>query len=76
MANTPLIVYIIKEGDIYVAYSPELELSSYADSIERAKSNFKEVLDVYIDYTKTSVVYSPQYRTRIPLHCNHAGIAT
>lgn len=43
-------VQLIKEGDYIVAYCPSLELSSYGDSEEDAKTAFEEVLKIFIDH--------------------------
>ena len=40
---------IFKDGDYYVAYSPELEISTYAKSKKLVEERFKERLEIFID---------------------------
>lgn len=40
---------IFKEGDVFVALSPELDLSSFGDSIEEAKTSFREALAAFVE---------------------------
>jgi predicted RNase H-like HicB family nuclease len=42
-------VRIFREGDVYVALCPELELSSFGDDIESAKESFKEALAAFLE---------------------------
>jgi predicted RNase H-like HicB family nuclease len=42
-------VRIFREGDVYVALCPELELSSFGDDIERAKESLKEALAGFLE---------------------------
>jgi len=44
-------VFITKEGDSYVTYSPALELSSYGDTIEEAKEAFEDAMQIFIEET-------------------------
>jgi predicted RNase H-like HicB family nuclease len=44
-------VLILKEDDLFVAYCPALELSSYGKNIEEAKDNFKDALQIFINET-------------------------
>jgi predicted RNase H-like HicB family nuclease len=37
---------IWKEGGMYVAYCPELDMASCGESIEDAKNNLKEVISI------------------------------
>ncbi len=47
--NISLRVEIFKEGDVYVALSPELNVSSFGDTIEDAKKSFKEAVEAFIE---------------------------
>jgi len=38
-------VEIFKEGDAYVALSPELNVSSFGETVEDAKRSIKEALE-------------------------------
>lgn len=44
-------VIIKKEDDYYVAYCPAIELSAYADTIEKAKSSFEKEIEIFLDET-------------------------
>ena len=40
-------VSIIKEGKYFVAYTPTLDLSTSADTIEQAKKHFSEAVEIF-----------------------------
>ncbi len=40
---------IIKEGDLFVAYTPALDLSTYGETYKEAVDNFNEALFLFID---------------------------
>jgi predicted RNase H-like HicB family nuclease len=42
-------VEIFKEGDTYVALSPELNVSSFGETIEGAKRSVREALEAFIE---------------------------
>lgn len=42
-------VEIFKEGDVYVALSPELNVSSFGDTIEDAKKSLQEAIEAFIE---------------------------
>ncbi len=43
---------IWKEGNMYVSYCPELDVASCGESIEQAKKNLKEVIQINIEETQ------------------------
>ncbi len=47
--NISVRIEIFKEDDVYVALSPELNLSSFGDTIEEAKKSFKEAVEAFIE---------------------------
>ncbi len=47
--NISVRLEIFKEDDVYVALSPELDLSSFGDTIEEAKASFKEAFEAFIE---------------------------
>ncbi len=47
--NLSLKIEIFKEGDVYVALSPELNVSSFGDTIADAKTSFKEAMEAFIE---------------------------
>ena len=44
-------VIIVQEDDYFVAYCPALEVSGYADSIEKAKASFDEEMKIFLSET-------------------------
>ena len=42
-------IEIFKEGNVYVALSPELNVSSFGDTIEDAKRFVKEAIEIFIE---------------------------
>ena len=42
-------VLFIKEGDMFVAYCPVLDLSTAAPSFDEAKKNFEEAVDIFFE---------------------------
>ena len=38
-----------KEGDQYVALCPELDIASQGDTIEEAKANLKEAVELFLE---------------------------
>lgn len=47
--NISLRVEIFKEGDSYVALSPELNVSSFGETIEDAKRSAREALEAFLE---------------------------
>lgn len=43
---------IWKEGNMYVSYCPELDVSSCGESVEQARKNLKEAILITIDECK------------------------
>lgn len=43
---------IWKEGNMYVSYCPELDISSCGNNIEQAKKNLQEAIQINIEETK------------------------
>ncbi len=42
-------IEIFKEDDVYVALAPELNVSSFGDTIEDAKKSVKEAIEAFIE---------------------------
>lgn len=42
-------VEIFKEGDAYVALSPELNVSSFGETVDEAKKSLKEAVGAFIE---------------------------
>ena len=47
--NISIRIEIFKEGDVYVALSPELNVSSYGETIEDAKKSTREAIEAFIE---------------------------
>ena len=41
--------HVFKEGELYVAYTPELDISSCGVSIEEAKAHLNEALTAFLE---------------------------
>jgi len=44
-----LTAIIEKEGDGYVAFSPELDIASQGDTVEEARNNLEEALTLFFE---------------------------
>lgn len=44
-------VSIFKEGKLFVAYTPSLDLSTSAKSYEQVKKRFDEAVSIFFEYT-------------------------
>lgn len=42
-------IEVFKEGDVYVALSPELNVSSFAESIDDARASIKEAIELFLE---------------------------
>lgn len=42
-------IEIFKEGDVYVALSSDLNVSSYGETIEEAKRSIKEAIEAFVE---------------------------
>ena len=49
MPTIALEVKVFKEGDVYVALCPELNVSSFGDDIENAKRSLMEALEAFLE---------------------------
>lgn len=47
---------IEKEGDMYVALCPELDIASQGNSVEEASSNLKEAIELFLESASPSEV--------------------
>ena len=45
---------IWREGNMYVSYCPELDISSCGENVQQAKSNLLETIIINIEKTKKS----------------------
>ena len=44
-----LTAFIEREGDGYVSLCPELDIASQGDTIEEARENFREALELFFE---------------------------
>jgi len=56
--NRQLTAIIEREGDGYVALCPELDIASQGDSIETARENLREALELFFEYASPEEVNS------------------
>lgn len=57
MTSTRQLTAIIeREGDMYVALCPELDIASQGDSVEVARSNLVEALELFFESADSSEV--------------------
>ena len=49
MSIISLEIKVFKEGDVYVALCPELNVSSFGDDIESAKESLREALEAFLE---------------------------
>jgi len=49
MGKRQLTAIIEREGDGYVALCPELDIASQGDSIEEARSNLQEAIELFFE---------------------------
>ena len=56
MATNTYTAVIEKDGDTYVALCPELDIASQGASIEEAKANLKEAVELFLETADSSEV--------------------
>jgi predicted RNase H-like HicB family nuclease len=49
---------IWKEGGMYVSYCPELDIASCGETIDQAKKNLIEVVEINIEETKKKGIFN------------------
>ncbi|NLI32915.1 MAG: type II toxin-antitoxin system HicB family antitoxin [Deltaproteobacteria bacterium] len=49
MINLSVRIELFEEGDVYVALSPELNVSSFGDTIEEAKASLRQAIKLFIE---------------------------
>ncbi len=45
-------IEIWKEGDMYVAYAPQLDISSCGKTLEESRTNIREAVELFFEETK------------------------
>ena len=51
--NISVRIEVFREGDVYVALSPELNVSSFGETIEDAKRSVREAIEAFIEECET-----------------------
>lgn len=51
-----LTAIIEKEADVYVALCPELDIASQGDTIQEARSNLREALELFFESASTEEI--------------------
>ncbi|HEX7242318.1 MAG TPA: type II toxin-antitoxin system HicB family antitoxin [Longimicrobiaceae bacterium] len=67
-----LTAIIEREGDGYVALCPELDVASQGDTIEEARSNLQEALELFFETADPAEV---QDRLREEVYVTHLQVA-
>lgn len=49
MSTQTLTAVVQKEGDGWVSWCPELDVASQGDTVEQAKANLKEAVDLFLE---------------------------
>ena len=49
MKDISFTVHLFKEGEVYVAYAPELDVSSCGDTPEEARNNIQEAAQAFLE---------------------------
>lgn len=52
-----LTAIIEKEGDMYVALCPELDIASQGDSVESARTNLQEALELFFEDSSENEIH-------------------
>ena len=61
MATHSYTAIVEKEGDVYVALCPELDVASQGASIEQATANLKEAVELFIECADPEEVAKRQH---------------
>jgi predicted RNase H-like HicB family nuclease len=46
-------VEIFREGDLYVAFCPDLDVSSFGETVEEARRSLREALEAFLEECET-----------------------
>lgn len=49
LLKADLSVFVFKEGNTFIAYSPALDLSTCADTYEKSKKRFNEIVNIFFE---------------------------
>lgn len=53
LKNIEVRLEIFQEGDVYVAVCPDLDVSSFGDTLEEAKQSVQEALEAFFEECET-----------------------
>ena len=58
---------IEEEDDGFVALCPQLDIASQGDTVQEAKSNLTEAIELFLEVANPFEIQSRQYRKTMPL---------
>jgi predicted RNase H-like HicB family nuclease len=58
MKRTKVTVVIAREGDGYVSLCPELDIASQGHTVQEARANWKEAVELFVETADASEVQS------------------
>ncbi len=61
MATQSYTAIVEKEGDMYVALCPELDVASQGESIEQATANLKEAVELFLECAEPQEIAKRQH---------------
>jgi predicted RNase H-like HicB family nuclease len=73
MSQVQVTAIIEREGDGYVALCPELDVASQGETIEDARKNLQEAVDIFLDTADPSEI---QCRERSEIYVTHLEVTT
>lgn len=73
--NQRFTAIIEREDDGYVSLCPELDIASQGDTIESAKRNLKEAIELFLEVADPTEVASRLQRGHPPIDYSAVGIA-
>ncbi|UCE06990.1 MAG: type II toxin-antitoxin system HicB family antitoxin [bacterium] len=63
--NRQFTAIIEQEGDGYVALCPELDIASQGDTVEEARNNLREALELFFEYADPSEIESRIHKNEL-----------
>jgi predicted RNase H-like HicB family nuclease len=61
MPKTSFTAILEKEGDLYVALCPELDVASQGQNVEEATANLKEAVELFLECADPSEIETRQH---------------
>lgn len=70
--NKQLTAIIEREGDGYVALCPEVDVASQGDTVDEARNNLKEALELFFEAASAAEI---QQRMHSEVYVTHVEVA-